>query len=274
MPKPGTRPVVRPQKREPLGINSVEIALGVLQAMVRQGGPASLGSLSRATELKPSKLHRYLVSLARCGMAAQSPITSLYDLGPAARQLGAAAFNRFDGVGLAQECIIKLANQTGYSVLLYIWTEQGATLIRTQNGLRPPAMILRIGSSLPLRSSGIGQVFLAYLPENLTKPLVLQQLADSEDIDEPDAGTPIRLASIRRDGLFWTSRPILPGADLLAVPVFEAQHQVHSVIGIAVPRQAVTPEIKQKLISQALAATKALSAELGDAAAISGGDAP
>ena len=251
-----------PVKRDPVGIQSVEIALAVLQAMVRQGGAASLGDLSRATGLQPSKLHRYLVSLVRCGIAAKLPVSGLYDLGPEARQLGVAAFSRFDGVSLAQDCIAALAVETGQTVLLYVWAEQGPTLIRQQNGVPPLMMMLRIGSTVPLRRSGVGHVFLAFMPEILTSG-VLQLQAGDDGYGKP-AALQRTLSTIRKDGCFWTAAPVLPGTELLAVPVFELGHRLHSVIAVALPRRAVTPALRQSLTRRILDAASALSQELGD----------
>lgn len=256
-----TRPTSKQPKREPVGIQSVEIALAVLQAMVRKGGAASLGDLSRATGLQPSKLHRYLVSLVRYGIAAKLPTSGLYDLGPAARQLGAAAFSRFDGVSLAQDCVTSLASETGQTALLYVWTEQGATLIRQQNGIPPLAMMLRIGSTVPLRHSGVGHVFLAFMPETVTSALVRVQAEDGDAND--DAALELTLAAIRKHGYFWTANPVLPGTELLAVPVFELQHRLHSVIAVALPRRTVTATLKQTLAKRVMDAASTLSSELG-----------
>lgn len=256
-------PASRQAKADPVGIQSVEIALDALQAMMRQRGPASLGDLCRETGLQPSKLHRYLVSFVRCGMVSKVPGTALYDLGPTARELGVAALGRFDSYGTVQDRVTALASEIGQTVLLYIWTEQGATLVRQQGGVNPLPMTLRLGSTLPLRRSAVGHVFLAYLPEANTKALVKAQSED-EDEREPEKDLQLLLRAIRRDGYYWARSPVLPGAELLAVPVFELQHTLHSVIGVALPRRSVTKSLKDALIRKMLAEAKAVSETLGD----------
>ena len=54
------------------GIQSVEIAMTVLDAVESGGIPVSLTQIAKATEMTPSKVHRYLVSLSRAGLVAQS----------------------------------------------------------------------------------------------------------------------------------------------------------------------------------------------------------
>jgi len=256
-----TKPAKR--QRDPAGIQSVEIALDVLQTMVRLRGAASLGDLSRATGLQPSKLHRYLVSLVRTEMVTQSTASGLYDLGPTARQLGVAAFNRFDSYGQAQDRVSELADETGHDALLYIWTEQGATLVRQQSGVHPMPMTLRLGASVPLRQSAVGHVFLAYMPEDATARLLREQNEDG-DIEEDEEALRRKLEQIRKDEYFWSPSTVLPSSEVLAVPVFEMQHRFHSVIVLAFMRRVVTPALKESLIKRVRQAAADLSKELGD----------
>lgn len=264
MPAKGVKPAKPISKRDPSGIQSVEIALRVLQTLMRQNGATSLGDLSRATGLQPSKLHRYLVSLVRSGMAGKSVTTGLYDLGPAARQLGVAAFSRFDSFGIAQERVVELVNETGHDALLYIWSEHGATLIGQQTGVHPMPMMLRLGSTVPLRRSAVGHVFLAYLPETHTAPLVLEQRGDEIEAED-DKAVQQRLEQIRKDQYYWSSQTILPGGVVLAVPVFGTQQQLHSVLAIALPVRAATQQRKAVLIKKVVEIAAALTQELGGA---------
>lgn len=258
----GVKPSKPSTKRDPSGIQSVEIALHVLQTLMRKNVAMSLGDLSRATGLQPSKLHRYLVSLVRTGMAGKSTATGLYDLGPAARQLGIAAFSRFDSFGIAQELVVKLANETGHDALLYIWSEHGATLIGQHSGIHPMPMVLRLGSTVPLRRSAVGHVFLAYLPETHTAPLVLEQKEDAEE-SEDEKVVQRRIEQIQRDKYYWSTRTILPGGVVLAVPVFGAQQQLHCVLAIALTLRNATQERKELLIKHMLEAASSLSKEVG-----------
>src|SRR5690242_5309786 len=73
------------------GIQSVEIAMTVLLALENGSGPMSLTALAAASGMTASKVHRYLVSLSRIGLVAQSRSTGLYDMGPSLRRLGVEA---------------------------------------------------------------------------------------------------------------------------------------------------------------------------------------
>src|SRR3954452_25396349 len=76
------------------GIQSVELAMTVLQALEEGLGPMSLTQIAAAADMSPSKAHRYLVSLGRVGLVSQSHRSGLYDMGPAMRRLGIESLRR------------------------------------------------------------------------------------------------------------------------------------------------------------------------------------
>ena len=73
------------------GIQSVEIGVGVLNAVVRMGAPAGVTDIARASGLSTSQAHRYLASFVNCGFLRQDPQNGLYDLAAGALRIGMAA---------------------------------------------------------------------------------------------------------------------------------------------------------------------------------------
>ena len=78
------------------GIQSIEVGAQVLRALEAGRGPMTLSEVARNCAMHPAKVHRYLVSLVRAGLASQDARTGQYDLGPAARHLGPEALRRTD----------------------------------------------------------------------------------------------------------------------------------------------------------------------------------
>ncbi len=74
----------REEDNQPQGIKSIEVGARVLLALERGRGPMPLTEVARQAGMHPAKVHRYLASLLRSGLASQTPATGLYDLGPAA----------------------------------------------------------------------------------------------------------------------------------------------------------------------------------------------
>lgn len=240
----------RPRKldRAPVGIQSVEIAIDIISKLVVYEEGMNLSELSAVTGLQPSKLHRYLVSFTRHGLFRQSSVSGKYDFGPLARRIGAAAFNRHHGMALVHEAITNICVETGCTVYLYIWTELGPTLVRTEIGRSPRALSLREGTALPLCNSATGRTFLAYLPTNLTDDLLSKELSNSI-VNRQDKWNKKNLADelkiIRDEKVFWTDETILPGP-LAIVPLFDSAAELNSVLAV-LPHRDITTEEKKKL---------------------------
>lgn len=238
----------RPRKADsdPMGIQAVDIALDIIAALVARQEAMSLSELSRASDLQPSKLHRYLVSFTRKGLLRQSSVTGHYDFGPFARRIGAAAFNRHHGMNVVHEAVSTLVAEAGCTVYLYIWTELGPTLVRSEMGRSPMAVNLREGSALPISGSAVGRTFMAYSPASMTEDLLRVEREHRQEEGGriwSDKELEREFKRIRSSRMFWTSEGILP--DLLAVaPVFDAQGHLHSVIA-AVPRREQRSQVEQ-----------------------------
>ncbi len=73
-----------------LGIQSVEVAAEILRALSQGAETHPLKELSTALKMPAAKIHRYLVSLTRTGLARQDSVTGslldrLVQIGPTGR---------------------------------------------------------------------------------------------------------------------------------------------------------------------------------------------
>ena len=245
------------------GIQSVEIAMTVLLALEAGAGPMSLSQIAARSSMQPSKAHRYLVSLSRAGLVAQAPTSGLYDLGPALRRLGAEALRRMDEVGLASEHLPGLRDRTQHSVNLAVWGDNGPVVVRWDYGAYALPITVRVGATMPLLASAVGRVFLAYLPQTLTAPVLKAQYGpdDSKPFDD-DEIEQVK-ATVRGEGVAFTSGSLIPGLASLAAPVFTTGASLPLAVAIALPKQQATPRVLRSLCTELLATTAAISAELG-----------
>jgi len=236
----------------------------VLEALEEGLGPMSLTSIAVACGMQPSKTHRYLVSLVRAGMVAQSPDSGLYDMGPALRRLGAEALRRMDEVGLVSQHLPGLRDRSGHAVNLAVWGDHGPVVVRWDYGSYALPITVRVGATMPLLASSIGRVYLAYLPATLTEPVLRAQSQDGGVKSRPGEIESIRTAT-RRTGWALTSGGVVPGVSSLAAPVFTTGDSLPLVVAIVLPARHATDELVETLAAELLAATSAMSAELGHA---------
>jgi DNA-binding IclR family transcriptional regulator len=244
------------------GIQSVENAMTVLLALERGAGPMTLTQVAEGCGMQASKVHRYLVSLGRVGLVSQSPRSGRYDLGPSMRRLGAEALRRMDDVGLASEYLADLRDRTRHAVALLAWGENGPVAMRWEYGAYPLPITVRVGSTLPVLTTSAGQVFLTYLPDALTEPIV--QAARAAHPAGPSVAELSRIKNeVRRQGFAVTTDAMIPGATAVAAPVFATEASLPLVVVIVLPRSHNAPAVVSEMCTELLATTKEISAELG-----------
>jgi DNA-binding IclR family transcriptional regulator len=250
--------------REPLGIQSVEIAARILRALAEGGGALALRDLAAATGMHRGKVHRYLISLARAGLVARAAEAGHYGIGPLAISAGLAGLNRLDPVRLAYEALPALRDRIGETVVLAVWGERGATVIALEDSARPVTLNVRVGSILPLRTSAIGRVFAAHLPEPVLRPVLA---AEAKRGAMPAAALARALAGVRRDGVAAVEGTLIPGLNALAAPVFDQRGALVLVLGAVGRRETLAVSPRGPAAAALRKTAAALSRALGYAAA-------
>jgi DNA-binding IclR family transcriptional regulator len=241
------------------GIGSVETAARVLFALEEAGGPLSLNEVAQRCHAQPSKIHRYLVSLGRAGLTTQSRATGKYDLGPATRRLGSEALRRTNDIAIASERTQQLSEATGHSVNLSVWSDNGPTIVRWDYGEHALSLTARVGATLPLLDSAVGQVFLAHIPRAMTAPL-LKRALEGRAVADAEAVA----ARVRADGYGTSVGGVIAGLTSYAAPVFTGADALAFVIALACPRH-ISPAQLTRARQRLLETTAALSKELGSA---------
>jgi DNA-binding IclR family transcriptional regulator len=245
------------------GIQSVELAMTVLRALEDGLGPMSLTQIAAAAGMSPSKAHRYLVSLGRVGLVAQSRSSGAYDLGPAMRRLGIESLRRMDEVGLASEHLPGLRDRTRHAVNLAVWGDAGPVLVRWDYGSYALPITVRVGATMPMVASSVGRVFLAHLPMAQTEPVLRAELESGRRADLPIGEIARIRAEVLRDGYALTTDGVIPGVTSVAAPVFTGTGPLPLVVALAMPAREAGPEAVAAVAAELLRTTRAMSAELG-----------
>ncbi|MHB9849007.1 IclR family transcriptional regulator [Streptomyces krungchingensis] len=247
------------------GIQSVELAVRVLQAIEAGLGPMTLTQIAAAADMGPSKAHRYLVSLVRVGLVTQSQRSGLYDLGPAMRRLGIESLRRMDEVGLASEHLPGLRDRTSHAVNLAVWGDHGPVIVRWDYGAFALPITVRIGATMPLLTSSVGQVYLAHLPATITEPVLETQLAD-QDASAPTEQEIDRIrAEVLDGGVAITSGGVIPGVTSVAAPVRAPVESLPLAVAVALPARLADEATLTSVITELLNTTAAIEADLGSA---------
>lgn len=211
------------------GINSVEIAISVLEAIAEHQTPARAIDIARLSGLSKSRLHKYLVSLCRCDMIYQDPETNLYSLGNKLSVLGSAADKQNGLLTTINNALCQLRDKLNISTGLAIQKGDGLSLIRYNRSNKNIEIDYRDNTPLPLINSAAGKVFLTFTENHRDKYLL--------DLDEQQ--------SIRQQGysIRLSETKGIPGYRAIACPILT---QDSRLIGAAVI-MGLLPDSKQEL---------------------------
>lgn len=213
--------------RPRLGIRSVELAGSVVRALLEFDGPAKLSDVAKMAGMPSAKVHRYLVSLRRIGLAMQDPVSGLYDLGPLALQLGLVGFSRFDLLRFAEQELAELAEATGETAAIAVWGSQGPAIIRTVEPRHELAATVPHGHVCPLTFSATGFVFCAYEQPDRLERVLDRELAQNLRTKRPMAPQsraelkPLVQAT-RRHGVGSVEYGGADGTNAVSAPVFDS----------------------------------------------------
>lgn len=229
------------------GIQSVEVGFELLNALAHAAGALMLRDLAGAAGMSAAKAHRYLVSFQRLGLVMQDPVSTRYDLGPAALRLGLASLSRIDGVRLARERVPALLAQTGHTVAIAVWGNQGPTMVHWAEAPQTVPVTLRLGDVMPLLSSATGRCFAAFMAgegrdAQRIAPMIRHELAllkklppgdpTTQDLPRTPQEVQAMLDDARQHGLARVVHSLLPGVGGFCAPVFDAQG--HLALGLVV----------------------------------------
>jgi DNA-binding IclR family transcriptional regulator len=255
------------------GVQSVAIAARILQALAAGGGALALKDLAATTQMPRAKVHRYLAALRGAGMVDQDAESGRYAIGSAAVTIGLVGLGRLSPVRQIHAGLPRLRDEINETVTAAVWGEHGPTIIAMEESDHVVTMNVRVGSVLPLTTTAIGRLFLAYLPASMTRRIVgAERRANAASSEEELAGV---LTAIRARRLSVAQSALLPGVDAIAAPVFDSRAKLTAVI-CAVGRAGSMSTRWNGPVSRAVAATAArLSRQLGhvetdDAAAVAG----
>lgn len=248
------------------GVQSLEIGMSILRAMVDGQRSMMLKEIAAAADMPASKAHRYLVSLIRAGLVEQDPMSSRYDLGAFAMNIGLVALDRLDRVRLGLSTIAEMRDEINQTTALAVWGDRGPVTVRWERPRRPITVNVITGTVLDLLSSATGRVFAAWMPKKIVAPLIAaeQKAADVPPELKTKAGVEAMLADIRAKG-FATTEGFhrVPGVEAVAAPVFNFKNEVSMAVVVVGVQGMFDTRVEGDVVACLKRHAAALSLRLG-----------
>jgi len=218
------------------GVQSIEVGMHILKTLAGAGTDLSLNEISERSGIHPSKIHRYLVSLGHTGLVKKTA-HGRYDLGPYVLELGVNYLSRLDPSAIALPVMEELRSQTDEGIILNVWGDSGSTVIRWYQSRHPISVGIRPGATFLTTMSASGRVFLAWLPDHETRPVVEAELRRLEQEGHPQR--PRSLEEIERikqetraRGLARVEGHSVKGISALAAPIFDYRGEISLTLAL------------------------------------------
>lgn len=195
------------------GINSVEIAIHLLEIFAKQNTPMRATDLATLSGLSKSRLHKYLISLCRCDVIFQDTQTGKYALGDKLSTLSRSSSQKNSELIAVNNALCKLRDQLNISTGLAILDGSRVCLTNYNRSHKAIDMDYRPNLSLPLTQSAVGKIFLSFS----------EQLAEDNTLLNP-----LEKKKIQKQGysVRATATPGIPGDKAIACPVYNQQRKM------------------------------------------------
>jgi IclR family transcriptional regulator, KDG regulon repressor len=251
-------------QKERAGVQSLERAFGLLEAIARARPGIGLAELSKRVGLHNSTTFHLVKTMVALGYIRQGR-DKRYRIGRALFALAAGSLDEVELVNLAIPVLEDLTEATGESGHFAVRSGDAVVVIAKTSGSGAFQLTDRVGVMRPAHGTALGKVLLAALtPGQLDRFLQNDELAalTPKTITEPELLRQ-EVREVARTGVAYDDGEFNAEVRCVAVPVHDYTGQVVGALGISGPIWRLSIPVLQKQTELVKSAARRLSAELG-----------
>jgi len=253
-------------EKQQRGVQSVEIASEVLEALAGFEKPVSLKELAAAVGMTSARVFPYLVSLVRSGLIHKDEKTGFFEPGALSQELGLIGLHYLNPVDLADAVIRELSRSTGHVVLLSVWGSMGPTVIRMDEARYSLNSEIRLGSMGSLVNTSLGQVFAAWMPRKIVEEALAYEslrLAGHDLTVAENQAFLEGLDKVRARGVVALEKTVTPGMSTMSAPVFGMSGEIVFALTLVDESTMIDLSLDGQTVSKLKSCAHDLSARLG-----------
>jgi len=246
------------------GVDAVEVVGTILQALLSLPRPARLKELEAKTGIASAKLHRYLVSMIRCGLVTREEGGHRYNFGLLTYRISQVASHDHTALSLLEPhfeaFVAKLGKpDLGQVVGIGQWVGRGVTIVRWFETSSPLSIRMKPGVGLGITTSATAKLLAAYQPRAVTEPIVRQELLEQGfGSNKAVEAVYAEYAAIRKAGIAASYGARREGLNALSVPLVDHEAKVVAAVTVL----GMAPQFDAKPASAAGRLLKQLGREL------------
>lgn len=206
-------------------MSTIDKALDALFFLGDQPRPQRLSDLARALGMPRSSAHRILQPLLRRGLAEQDG-SGRYRIGLALIALGLGATAREPLAHAARPILEAAADDLGETFFLVVARAGKLVVLEKAEGNGFMRAAPRLGASVPVHATAVGQLFLAFAPDTVD-PGRLERFTPTTPSSKKALAAAV--ATARRDGWAVNDEQWQLGLSVVAAPVMAQERLVGAV---------------------------------------------
>jgi IclR family transcriptional regulator, KDG regulon repressor len=204
----------------------------------------SVTEISKALEMLPSKVSRMLKTLEAEGFFEKNLETGKYRLGIEFFELGMVYIFNFPLRKILRPHIEQMAKELNLTASWAILNNSRVIVVDRVQNLNIDLLTYRIGLNLPIHSTSLGKVLLAYLPEEeqnrILKSVNLTKLTSKNIVDENLIKENLKL--IRERGYATDEGETHEDLNCIAAPIRNGNGEVIAAINLMDEKQRTSAE--------------------------------
>jgi IclR family transcriptional regulator, KDG regulon repressor len=246
-------------------IQAVERALSILDLFSEQQTELKITEISRRTGLHKSTLHSLLKTMQIHGYVEQSEPNGPYRLGMKLFERGFLVLKSKDVVAVARPRLAALAGQTGQTTHLGILDGEYGVYVDKVEGERSIIAYSRIGRRMPLHSTAIGKILLAYRSRQELEAILdgYEFAAITENSISDRAALMRVLEGVRESGWAIDEQENVRGVRCAAVPIWNHEGKLVAAVSISTIVENVSRDEFASFIDPLRLTGKGISGDLG-----------
>ncbi|WP_240493397.1 IclR family transcriptional regulator [Pandoraea sp. ISTKB] len=221
------------------GVQSVDVAARVLQALAQARRPLGPGDLASLAGLPPAQAHPYLVSLTRLGLLKRDPMSGDYAPGPMTLRLALLHLENDSAYRAAVPRVVTFARETGFCVAICTSAPQGPVVVHVERAAFPLHVNLHVGSVMSLTTTSTGRAFCAFTPQDRWPQAWHEQMPDSVAMADECRRFDTLLDETREHGMSRSVNAPSPSVSSLCAPVFDASGRLRLALTAIGPTAAL-----------------------------------
>ncbi|WP_346618495.1 IclR family transcriptional regulator [Blastococcus montanus] len=230
-------------RRPPQGDPVVDRALSLLAAFDAGHRSLTLGELSRRSGIPTSSTLRLAGRLQAWGALERGP-DGRFTIGLRLWEVASLAPRAQGLQQVALPFMGDLEEVTRQHVLLAVREGGDALLLERLSAHQAVPVLYRVGGRLPLHSTGVGLVLLAFSDAGFQESMLAQPLMHQpENVAVSPAALRRTLAEVRRDGMATLRRRTPQPLVSVAAPIFDADDRIAAALSVVVPQENAEPRL-------------------------------